>query len=397
YGLSTTLNPVTNVLDPGDGRESGTGAYQKPSIVAAQHDGAVYAVAGSSGQIAGGALNHPAMYVSLNSLGSLVLDVSGNRLDVSFIDQTGTVKDQFSLVKTPDSDPPLITGAAALDANHVVVDFNEALNSTQALNPTNYAIAGLSISQAELLTGDRSVRLSTSSMTNGATYTVVVNNIKDLAGNAILPGSSVNFSFFELLTLTFQDGLSPTPVYVGTRDAYIGQATATTVHGLETTLQVDGDDPATTGNDLNILLFWDTTAIPVDTTVEAAHFELTVTNISTGLYDCYSLQRSWTESQATWNLAATGATWGAAGAAGAADRGTQKLCTVSAGNLGLMNINLTQAGLALVQSWVNNPASNYGIIISNTSTTDGADFHARESATALARPKLVVTYRVPVV
>ena len=48
-------------------------------------------MAGSSGQISGGALNHPAMFVSLNVLGSMVLDVNGTRLDAKFIDNTGAV------------------------------------------------------------------------------------------------------------------------------------------------------------------------------------------------------------------------------------------------------------------------------------------------------------------
>ena len=37
-------------------------------------------MAGSSGQISGGTLNHPAMFISLNVLGSLVLDVHGNTM-----------------------------------------------------------------------------------------------------------------------------------------------------------------------------------------------------------------------------------------------------------------------------------------------------------------------------
>jgi len=396
YGISTTLDPVDNVLNPGDGRETGTGAYEKPDIVAAQNAGAVYAVAGSSGKISGGRLNHPAMFISLNALGSMVLDVSGNRMDVVFLDQSGAVRDEFTMLKTPDSDPPLITGATAPDASHVLVDFNEPLNSTQALVAANYSIAGLPISQAELLAGDRTVRLTTSAMSDGASYSLAVSNLRDLAGNTILPGSTVNFDFFELSTVSFQDGLAPSAGYNGTRDAYIHQNTPTAVHGLETTLQVDGDDPPGTGNDINILLSWDTSSIPFDAIVEAAHFELEVTNISTGAYYCYSLLKPWQESQATWNLAATGAAWSTAGAAGAADRGGQQLCTVSAGSLGALTVSLTAAGLSQVQSWVNSPASNHGLIISSPSTTDGADFHSSESATAAARPRLEVTYRVPV-
>ncbi|HEX5050512.1 MAG TPA: metallophosphoesterase, partial [Planctomycetota bacterium] len=97
YGTSSTLLPA-NVLDQGDGREPGDGYYAKPSTGPAPHEGAVYVVAGSAGQHSGGALNHPAMFVSLDHLGSFVLDVDGDRLDATFVGLAG-VEDQFTLVK----------------------------------------------------------------------------------------------------------------------------------------------------------------------------------------------------------------------------------------------------------------------------------------------------------
>jgi len=98
YGLSTTL---TNAMkkDGGNGRLDGTGAYSKPTFGKAPREGAVYTVAGSSSQASGGPLNHPAMVVSLNQLGSVVLDVDGNRLDAKFINSTGGVADYFTLIK----------------------------------------------------------------------------------------------------------------------------------------------------------------------------------------------------------------------------------------------------------------------------------------------------------
>ena len=94
YGLSGTLTPEM-VLDGGNGRETGDGAYEK---MAAPHEGAVYAVAGSSGKTSGGPLNHPAMFLSLNLLGSMVLDFDGPRLDATFLDSTGTVQDTFTIL-----------------------------------------------------------------------------------------------------------------------------------------------------------------------------------------------------------------------------------------------------------------------------------------------------------
>ena len=100
YGLSSTF---TNAMkkDGGSGRPAETGAYRKPSRGQAPHEGAVYAVAGSAGQVSGGALNHPAMFLSLGRLGSLVLDFNGARIDATFLDESATpvVLDTFSLLK----------------------------------------------------------------------------------------------------------------------------------------------------------------------------------------------------------------------------------------------------------------------------------------------------------
>lgn len=119
YGSSGTFGPA-NLVDGGTGRPTETGAYEKPALGQDPHRGAVYAVAGSSGQISGGALDHPAMLVSLNVLGSLVLDVSGNRLDATFLDDGGTARDRFSLIKAPATLPvasftaSTVSGAAPL-------------------------------------------------------------------------------------------------------------------------------------------------------------------------------------------------------------------------------------------------------------------------------------------
>ena len=98
YGVSATLTG-NMILDGGDGRLDGTGAYAKATLGAAPHEGAVYVVAGSSGQISGGSLNHPVMYLSLNTLGSLVVDVNHNVLHATFIDSTAGVADYFTMLK----------------------------------------------------------------------------------------------------------------------------------------------------------------------------------------------------------------------------------------------------------------------------------------------------------
>ncbi|MEE8251586.1 MAG: metallophosphoesterase, partial [Gemmatimonadales bacterium] len=92
YGTSSTLTNQMRV-DDGDGQEDGNGAYIKES------KGAIYIVAGSSAQATGGSLNHPVMHVSLNQLGSLVLNIDGDRLDATFLDDVGLIQDYLTIVK----------------------------------------------------------------------------------------------------------------------------------------------------------------------------------------------------------------------------------------------------------------------------------------------------------
>lgn len=100
HGLSSTLQPG-HVLDPGDGSEPGDGAYVKPLPGLVPRSGEVCVVAGSSGQVSAGPLDHPVMAIGLEALGSLVLDVDGNRLDGRFLDDAGIVLDEFTILKLP--------------------------------------------------------------------------------------------------------------------------------------------------------------------------------------------------------------------------------------------------------------------------------------------------------
>jgi acid phosphatase type 7 len=97
YGVSTTFDPVKHVKVPGDGRTDGKGSYKKNR---GNNQGAVYVVGGSSAFTTGGSLNHPANFSSQNILGSLVLDIEGDRLDMKFLTDTQQVTDYFTIDKT---------------------------------------------------------------------------------------------------------------------------------------------------------------------------------------------------------------------------------------------------------------------------------------------------------
>ena len=126
YGLSTTLTSVMK-KNAGDGRPTGNGAYLKPLTGPRDHFGAVYSVAGSAGQISGGSLNHPAHFISLANLGSLVLDVNGTTLTGTFVRENGTTPDTFTIIKQ---------GAADSDGDGVADAF-EIANGMNRFDPSD--------------------------------------------------------------------------------------------------------------------------------------------------------------------------------------------------------------------------------------------------------------------
>jgi hypothetical protein len=91
YGHSATLQPAM-ILDRGN-------LFAKSSARDAGAQGTVYAVVGSSAKADQGPLDHPAMAIARSQLGSLLIDVEGNRLDAYFITDSGTELDRFSIRK----------------------------------------------------------------------------------------------------------------------------------------------------------------------------------------------------------------------------------------------------------------------------------------------------------
>jgi hypothetical protein len=112
YGYSWTI-AQDMVVDGGDGRMNGDGAYRKPTAGPAPNEGTVYAVVGSSAQVGDGELNHPAMFVSLAMLGSLIVDIDGLQLDAVFIDDHGISRDYFTMVKGGPAETPDLGSSAA--------------------------------------------------------------------------------------------------------------------------------------------------------------------------------------------------------------------------------------------------------------------------------------------
>jgi len=180
YGLSSSFDASMKV-DSGSGREDDTGAYVK-SAPGAMNQGTVYAVAGSSSKTGGGSLDHPAMIVSLDELGSMVLDIDGVRLDAIFLDDVGNVLDYFTVLKggtgpldTEAPSSPTNFRSTSVSSNSISLQWDAA---TDNVGVTGYHI----VRDGQFLTTASGIGHTDSGLRAGTTYAYGVSAV-DAAGN----------------------------------------------------------------------------------------------------------------------------------------------------------------------------------------------------------------------
>jgi acid phosphatase type 7 len=161
YGNSSFVQ-AANFVDHGDGRVAGDGAYLKPAGGAGARRGMVYVVNGSSGgQGGGGTLNHPAMFYSVLTPGSLIIDVDGRRLDGTFLSYTGSVNDSFTIIKDDYPGMPAPTMSIARSGTNAVVNWPTSLSDYR-------------LESAPLIPAPQWSAVTTSIATNGRNKSVVV-------------------------------------------------------------------------------------------------------------------------------------------------------------------------------------------------------------------------------
>jgi hypothetical protein len=404
YGASSSLTQAM-ILNALGGRDDGQGVYMKDQ--SKTFSGTVYAVAGSAGSLHDGPLNHPAMFISRKSLGSMVLEIYGNRLDAIFLDGNGVAADRFTILKGPDTTAPAVLSATTSSATTLGIGFTEPLDPMSAANVGNYAIdRGVQVLQASLSGDGRWVTLETTPLAAGTGYTLVVDGVADRNGHSTRPGSQVPFIALDPVTVSFQDGVAPTAGYAGTRDTFIAESVPDSAFGKERVLRVEAfakesvslskSDVSLSGaQNLATLIAWDLREIPVDAVILDATITLDVSDATRRYFGIYQMKADWQEASATWNDSAGGSPWQMAGARGELDRGTTVLGSVNADSLGRRSVSLNRAGLDLVQSWVDGSVPNHGVIIANSGLKDGLDLASREGADPVERPRLTVTYSLP--
>jgi hypothetical protein len=183
---------------------------------------------------------------------------------------------------------------------------------------------------------------------------------------------------------------------VATADSNINAASPSSNYG--TVAEVNIVRGGTASSERAVFLF-DFSSIPSGVTIESAALELTIVN-NPGLDKTIAVHRvaqtsnrSWVESQVTWQEYKTGSSWTAPGGDFVATPTDSELVSGSAVATSVVTFQV----LSDAQSFYTTPSTNFGWLIKDSlepaaSTGEHVFFATRENATADYAPKLVLTY-----
>ncbi len=226
----------------------------------------------------------------------------------------------------------------------------------------------------------------------------------------------------EAVTI-FQDGVNG---YTGTADTNIFDSMATKNFGGNDQMytRYNSNSSGSAGYDMaregrNVLLrFDDLDAELSGQTVTSASITLTFSTVAVGgggdanaVLFAYELLKPWNEGSGTgssgttgtasWNDSVDATPWQAAGAKGSEDRNLTPIFTTSEFNIGgegrivVGDTIVLELDTDLVQSWIDSPSENYGLLISvateNQYRYPVLGFYSSEYGTVSDRPVLSVT------
>lgn len=343
-------------------------------------------------------------------------DVTPTQLTVSYIAaDDGATLDQFTITDGPDATPPTATVTTPLDNGPSDLDpatasvsvttthatFDIALSDSTAVDDATVTSATVSVTkdavglvEATDYTFAYNAASDTITLTSlggdftDGTYAITLSGgastIDDTLGNA-MPSTLLSIDIdTSVQVVSFQQGLGG---YVGTVDTFVQEASPTASNATATSLNVDNDDPAGSGQDVQTLLRFDNIfgvgvgQIPSNATIQSALLTVNVINLGDPL-ELHRMLGSWNDTD-TWTSLTAGVSADGIEAVATADVTTGSVPT------GSVTIDV----LSSLQSWLANPGTNFGWAMLPTGT-NGVDFNSSEGATP---PKLEVQFSTTVV
>jgi len=99
-------------------------------------------------------------------------------------------------IEQDETSPEINSVSAIGNPNRVQICFNEDLDESTAESPSNYSISGgISVTASALSPDQQTVSLTTSTLSQGITYTLTVNDVEDISGNPIASDTEVDFQY----------------------------------------------------------------------------------------------------------------------------------------------------------------------------------------------------------
>ena len=164
-------NPFLAGNAQSSGRSDGSpnSCFYFKNTTSATNEGVIYVVNGAGGRGGGGSFGsglHPAMQSSINEGGSVYLEIDGKRLDAKFVSASGTVKDQFTIIKDNDGFPipptdgtPRTATCQCTDANGFTHYTDPSANLLLSIKKNNYNIGTVGVPPFDLkLLGNAGVK-----------------------------------------------------------------------------------------------------------------------------------------------------------------------------------------------------------------------------------------------
>lgn len=196
-----------------------------------------------------------------------------------------------------------------------------------------------------------------------------------------------------IMSMTFQQGVRPYPGYSGCLDNYLSSNNPTVNYETSMDLLVGRSASST----YRTLIKFDLSPlVPSNVTVKAAYLSFSNSYCQTSIQPiaAYKVTQFW-DDLATWNTYNGSTAW--PGANGGTYNATPVSDIVSIGNSSLEVV--LKLDNSLVQDWLVNSLSNYGVIIigQNDNTTNYGVYYNKSSEQVLAEPhpKLTIYYTLP--
>ena len=146
-------------------------------------------------------------------------------------------------------------------------------------------------------------------------------------------------------------------------DTFIAKSKAdNNYNGSSDGLLADGLD--VTYGEMQTLIKFDLSQLPACSTVTSASIKLNVFNSSSGSYNIFNGNNSWTETDATWNSVSGDNHQGAL------------LANFTPSSSGEKTVSLGQAGLDAINAWLQ--GNNNGLVIASNGTSNGIDMNSKE-------------------